>query len=351
MHTSTPTTALLTLAATLPSALAWGTLGHETIAFIAQHYVANTTAAWAQTILANTSTTYLASVATWADSYRYTAEGAFSAPFHYIDAEDNPPATCNVDFDRDCGAAGCVVSAIANYTARVQQGPTSGGNLSATQANYALRWIVHFVGDITQPLHDEALAIGGNDIDVEFNGTATNLHHIWDTNMPEALRGGYTLADAAAWAENLTFEIDSGVYEAEKASWVSSLDITDAKATALSWAQDANAFVCSVVLPSGGESAINGTETYPAYYESAIGTVELQVAKAGYRLAKWLDAIAGAQAGNQTVGNLSATAYHARKREVGMADLSGRSLLPAPRELSPAKLRRAAVGWGCGHAH
>ncbi|KAK3051868.1 hypothetical protein LTR53_020517, partial [Teratosphaeriaceae sp. CCFEE 6253] len=79
--------------------------------------------------------------------------------------------------------------------------------------------------------------------------------------MPEALRGGYTLADAAAWAENLTLEIDSGVYEAEKASWVSSLDVTDAKATALSWAQDANAFVCSVVLPSGGESAINGTET------------------------------------------------------------------------------------------
>ena len=339
MYTSTAT--LLALA-TAHGAHAWGTLGHETVAYIAQHYVSDTTASWAQGILNDTSSSYLASVATWADSYRYTAAGSFSAPFHYIDAEDSPPSSCNIDFDRDCGEGGCVVSAIANYTQQLQQP----GNLSDELVNDALRFIVHFVGDITQPLHDEALEVGGNDIDVTFNGTATNLHHIWDTNMPEELRGGYSMADAAAWAANLTTEIDSGVYEDDKATWIASLDVTDAKSTALSWATDANAYVCSVVLPDG-EAAINGTETYPKYYNSAIGTIELQIAKAGYRLAKWLDSIADGPA----AGNASSAYAYSRRSAQGMAELSGRSLLPAPRELSPAKLRRAAIGWGCGHQH
>lgn len=46
---------------------------------------------------------------------RSTTAGTFSAPFHYIDALDNPPHTCGVDYARDCGPAGCVVSAISNY--------------------------------------------------------------------------------------------------------------------------------------------------------------------------------------------------------------------------------------------
>ncbi len=50
-----------------------------------------------------------------ADTYRYTAAGEFSAPYHYIDAEDNPPTTCGVVYSRDCGKTGCVVAAINNY--------------------------------------------------------------------------------------------------------------------------------------------------------------------------------------------------------------------------------------------
>jgi hypothetical protein len=139
--------------------------------------VQNSTQAWAQSILNDTSSSYLANVATWADEYRSTDEGDFSSPFHYIDAEDNPPESCNVDFERDCGDEGCVVSAIANYTERVQQS----GNLSQIQINYALRFLVHFVGDITQPLHDEAFALGGNEVDVTFDGEDTNLHSVWDS--------------------------------------------------------------------------------------------------------------------------------------------------------------------------
>ena len=43
----------------------------------------------------------------------------FSAPYHFIDANDNPPSSCGVDYERDCGASGCVVGAISNYVRHV----------------------------------------------------------------------------------------------------------------------------------------------------------------------------------------------------------------------------------------
>lgn len=331
----------LSLAA-IHRANAWGDLGHETIGYIAQNFVKNNTAAWAQSVLNDTSSSYLAEVATWADSYKYTSEGSFSQSFHYIDAEDNPPASCNVDFDRDCGDEGCSVSAIANYTQRVQ----SPGNLSHMEVNYALRFLVHFIGDITQPLHDEAFEVGGNDVDVTFDGEDTNLHSIWDTKMPEQLIGGFDLSDAKSWADNLTQEIESGIFKNAAPSWLEGLDISDPKASAMVWATDANKYVCSVVMPDN-VTALESGDLYPDYYDSAIGTVELQIAKAGYRLAKWLDAIADKQPVSR-----SESLWIMRHPTVSDVDLSGMDLLPAKRDVkSIQRLRREAVGFGCGHQH
>ena len=61
------------------NAYAWGTLGHETVAYIATGLVKNDTKAWAQNILGDSTSNYLVNIATWADSYRYTTAGAFSA--------------------------------------------------------------------------------------------------------------------------------------------------------------------------------------------------------------------------------------------------------------------------------
>jgi hypothetical protein len=99
----------------LPSVQAWGGLGHETVAFVATNFVHRDTQAYFQNLLQDDSSSYLASVATWADSFRYSHEGRFSAPLHFIDAEDDPPHSCSVKFERDCGETGCVVSAIKNY--------------------------------------------------------------------------------------------------------------------------------------------------------------------------------------------------------------------------------------------
>ncbi|KAF7557143.1 hypothetical protein G7Z17_g913 [Cylindrodendrum hubeiense] len=325
------TKALLVSLATLQGVQAWGTLGHATVAYIAQNYVTSDVKAWAQDVLGDTSTSYLANVASWADTYRSTTAGKFSAVFHYIDAEDNPPTSCNIDYDRDCGSAGCSVSAIANYTQRVGDGRLSDANVQE-----ALKFLVHFIGDITQPLHDEALDTGGNTITVTFDGyTNDNLHSDWDTYIPEKLVGGDSLSDALSWATSLTKEINSGDYSSLKASWIAGDDIDDAITTATRWASDANALVCSVVMPDG-VAALQEGDLYPTYYNSVISTVELQIAKAGYRLGNWLN----------IVYSQNIVAKHKR------STVRYNNILPPPRPLSKAKLARLALDGNCGrHRH
>lgn len=226
------------------------------------------------------------SVASWADTYRYTTAGRFSAPYHFIDAEDAPPSSCSVDLSRDCGSGGCVVSAIANYTQRVQD-----GRLSHEHTKEALEFLIHFLGDITQPLHDEAEQVGGNDITVTWDGKSTNLHSCWDTQMVEkAAGGGNTTATLNAFSETLIARIDSGSYSSVKGSWVSCVDISTASDCALEWAQDANAYNCQYVLKTDE----SGKELDGNYYTGAEPIIELQLAKGGYRLGAYLNALAAA---------------------------------------------------------
>lgn len=98
----------------LPLVRCWGTLGHQTVAYIATNLVASSTTTFFQALLGDTTESYLAGVATWADSYRYTKEGRFSAPLHFIDADNDPPESCGVVYQRDCAAEGCVVGAISS---------------------------------------------------------------------------------------------------------------------------------------------------------------------------------------------------------------------------------------------
>jgi hypothetical protein len=115
MKLSNVTRAVSILGSLLPSAYAWGGLGHETVAFVASAFGKQGTKDFFQSILSDTSPQYMANVATWADSYRYTKAGRFSEPFHFIDSNDSPPHTCDVSYSRDCGKTGCVVHAIQNY--------------------------------------------------------------------------------------------------------------------------------------------------------------------------------------------------------------------------------------------
>jgi hypothetical protein len=326
---------LITLAS---HASAWGSLGHNTVAYIAQSFLAPSTIQYTQTLLNDTSSAYLANVATWADSYRSQPGGAFSAPYHYIDALDSPPTSCNVDYERDCPEEGCIVSAIANYTKRFQDEA-----IGLVERQKALKWVVHFLGDVHQPLHVENLAVGGNTINVTFANSSTNLHRVWDTSIPEKFVGGFDMDDARDWANSLIDEIRGGKYANATASWLQGIVANDSIASSMHWAIDSNAYVCSTVVPEG-EEGVEGQELSGGYYDSAIPVVQVQIAKAGYRLAAWLNLIITGSVG---VGG-NGTGYQVSGEKRGLVRRGSRDL---EQWMVEARRVRRAYGWDCGHEH
>ncbi|KAK8008484.1 S1/P1 Nuclease [Apiospora marii] len=255
-----------------PTAECWGSLGHTTIGYLASDLVQDSTASYFKKLLKNDTEHYMAGIATWADQIRYTKWGRFSKDFHFIDAKDEPPTYCGVDFERDCKEDGCVVSAIKNYTDQLLD-----VNLVFYRRNQAAKFLVHFVGDIHQPLHAENVAQGGNGIPVKWENSDANvsLHHVWDSAIPEKMLGQHGLYPAAKqWAGNLSLEIETGKYSSMRQSWEGGMHLEDPVKTAMIWA----------MLPEG--LAIAGQELSGEYFERAAPVVEIQVARAGYRLAR-----------------------------------------------------------------
>jgi hypothetical protein len=74
------------------------------------------------------------------------------------------------------------------------------------------------------------------------------------------------------------------------------MDVSDPQSSAMIWATDANAYVCSTVMPNG-VSAVEGVDLSGAYYTATLPIVQEQIAKAGYRLAAWLNLIATGSTG------------------------------------------------------
>jgi hypothetical protein len=110
--------------------------------------------------------------------------------------------------------------------------------------------------------------------------------------MPETYTSGaYALTDARAWATTLTTAIKTGTYKSVAASWLTGLDVSDGVTSSMVWASDANAYICSTVMPSG-LAAVETVDLSGAYYTAALPVIKLQFAKAGYRLAAWLNACA-----------------------------------------------------------
>lgn len=217
--------------------------GHITIAYVASNFVQPQTTTYFQTLLRNDTSDYLANIATWADSIRYTKWGHYTGVFHFIDAKDEPPYNCSVELDRDCKDEGCVVTAIQNYTSQILD-PSVPTWLRAQAAKF----VVHFVGDIHQPLHDEDVSRGGNGIHVLWEGRELNLHHVWDSSIAEKWVGGIRRKpyhEAQEWADELTSKIRDGGLKEQSKTWLDGVDFAEPIKTALGWAREGNAYVCS----------------------------------------------------------------------------------------------------------
>lgn len=90
------------------------------------------------------------------------------------------------------------------------------------------------------------------------------------------------MADAEQWAATLTTAITTGVYKPQADSWLDGIDLSDPVTTTLAWASEANAFVCTTVMPNGVDE-LQDQELSGDYYESCVPVIQLQIARAGYR--------------------------------------------------------------------
>lgn len=272
---------LLLLTTLIPSSLCWGALGHRTVAYLAAQYLTPNATAYVNTLLNSQD---ISEAALWADKVRRMPIFSYSAGWHYIDAHDNPPEQCGVQISRDCAVkAGCIVSAIVNQTAQITSPRTS-----TRTKGQALRFLLHFFGDIHQPLHTEAEGRGGNEIEVQFGKKTTNLHSVWDTDIlvKHVGEGEDDKATALAWARDL--------YAADKDSDSLSAechDLNKAADCSLAYADETNQWICDYVLKDD-VAGVKGKDLSKEYYEGAVPIVELQIGRAGRRLAAWINALA-----------------------------------------------------------
>jgi len=166
----------LALALALPpaSAFAWGPTGHRVVGRIAERHLSEAAARGVAAILGAES---LVQAATWPDEIRSDPAWDKAKPWHFVSLDDNETyETAPKSPDGD------VVEAIGRFT-RVLQDPAAEAGKKAE----ALRFLVHFVGDVHQPLHVGRRAdLGGNKIQVAWFNESTNLHAVWDEKIIES---------------------------------------------------------------------------------------------------------------------------------------------------------------------
>ncbi|KAG7100155.1 hypothetical protein E1B28_001934 [Marasmius oreades] len=294
--------ALVVSLSSLPAAYAWGAIGHEAVGYVAMQFLAPNALSFVKSSLGATYDESLGVAATWADEVKSQAAYRWSSSLHFIDAEDSPPISCSVVESRDCQNNNCILGAIANYTVRVVD-----TSLSAAQRQEALKFLDHFLGDVGQPLHVEAAAVGGNDIDVKCSGSSTNLHSVWDSGMINKLLISNYGNSVTTWANTLVTRIQSGTYKASAASWISCSSTTTTETRSIEedisgllkpraitplacphvWAAESNALDCSYVWDYTQFSDLCSSD----YFTGAVPIIETQIAKQGYRLAAWLNVL------------------------------------------------------------
>jgi nuclease S1 len=255
---------------------AWSPQGHRLVALVATNHL---TPAARQNVSSLLGTESLADVAVWADEY-LTGNNQTSF-WHYV----NLPADAKgYDRDRDCpvqpavtkGTRGdrwrdCVVDRILYNQERL-----ANRSLDRADRAIALKFLVHLIGDLHQPLHALGVERGGNGIRVSVFGSSTcsydsgdtypcNLHGVWDTSLIAHRR----LSDRQYLAE-----LERRITDRR---WS-----TNDSGSPAEWAMESLALANGALLPAGGS-------VDEAYFRAHIGVVEDRLAIGGLRLAAWVN--------------------------------------------------------------
>jgi hypothetical protein len=192
---------------------AWGCKGHQIVALIAEDHLNPNARVMVKEILEAASIDSalnrycgqsgldaFADSSTWADDERTIRPE--TAPWHYLDL---PRGAAKVEVSKFCAPEGCVTSAIDAQLA-ILRDPKA----DARARGDALRFLIHFVGDMHQPLHlTTNNDRGGNCVPISFfelepaqtnpqkEDYRPNLHSIWDTDIVERFSQGQTPQQAA----------------------------------------------------------------------------------------------------------------------------------------------------------
>jgi hypothetical protein len=252
---------------------AWGAQGHRLVALIATERL---TPVARQNVVWLLGPQTLADVSSWADRYREDNNQTYY--WHFLNI---PPEATSYDRDRDCplqpgviaGSRGdkwrdCAVDRILYSKERVAD-----RTLDRADRAVALKFLVHFVGDLHQPFHALGVGRGGNDVPVSIFGEEycgsfpCNMHMVWDGSLI-----AHRNLDDDKFMTSLRAQI-------EKNRWASR-----AVGTPADWAMQSHDLGNAALLPPHG----NADE---AYYRAQIPNVEQRLALGGLRLAAVLNEI------------------------------------------------------------
>jgi hypothetical protein len=246
------------------SVRAWGRIGHEVVERMAEEGLTARTREAVGELLGRGIR--LADVAIWADEQQ---EISGTGAWHSV----NVPISARRYDSRYCLSRGCVVSKIEECR-RVLTAPGTG----RTDRQRALKFLIHFIADLHQPLHvGDNNDKGGNLLQVRFFGEGSNLHRVWDYQIIE-----HHTKNEQVWLWDLTFQANPRMV----AEW--------SKGTPEDWATESLILAKTIRCLPGSRAMIKpGTRIRNDYCRAALPLIQKQLAKAAIRTAWVLNQIFG----------------------------------------------------------
>jgi hypothetical protein len=263
---------LAAAAALIPApALAWGKTGHRVVAAIADTQLSGLARAQIAQILGPVES--LADVANWPDEMRSDPSPYWqkaTPPWHYV--------TVNGFSYDHAPPEGDALAALAHFRETLRD-PAA----SLADKQLALRFVIHLVGDLHQPLHvGKCCDRGGNEVKVTWFGKSTNLHSVWDSALVDEEQ--YSFSELADKLErHMSAEQRIAWWDINPRDWASES------------AQIRDSLYPPAPKPAAGKKDGKAKPAVPAlsysYVYKFTPVMEQRLSAAGVRLAAYLNAI------------------------------------------------------------
>lgn len=259
--------------------LAWEETGHRTVGEIASRHLSDSATKAVQGILGKET---LAEASTWADEIRSEPAHNYQKPWHYIEI----PAGKSLE-TMERNPKGDILKALTDAKQQLSKPDTS-----APERKQALRWLVHLMGDLHQPLHvGTGSDAGANLCAVFWMGSKTTLHSVWDHCLIDSMKLSFT-----ELANFLDTEDPKKILELGKGDFVSYLKETAQLRDAAYPASPGSATpndrsYCRKDFDSPFPKRAKQPHLSYEYRHRHWPTIQQQLRLAGYRLAFQLNAI------------------------------------------------------------